>query len=74
LAEPWSISGTTGVFYLTENSQRRPQGECQIEVEQEIGKSDVFFEYQGFHGAPPTTRRKSAEATSSGPTSASTIL
>jgi hypothetical protein len=51
LAEPWSISGTIGMFYLTENGRRRPQSECQVEVERDIGRAaDIFVEYQGFDG------------------------
>lgn len=51
ISKPWSISGTVGVFYLSDNGRRRAQGECQIEIERDIGKAtDVFLEYQGFDG------------------------
>jgi hypothetical protein len=39
------------MFYLTENGRRRPQSECQVEVERDIGRAaDIFVEYQGFDG------------------------
>jgi len=51
LSRPWSISGTLGVFDLTENGRRKPVGECQIELEREIGeRDDAFVEFQGFDG------------------------
>jgi len=54
LSQRWSISGTAGVFDLTENGRRKPIGECQVEFEREIGKGDdAFVEFQGFDGVGP---------------------
>jgi hypothetical protein len=54
LSRRWSISGTVGVFDLTEDGLRKPVGECQIELEREIGKrDDAFVEFQGFDGVGP---------------------
>jgi hypothetical protein len=54
LSRPWSISGTVGVFVLTENGRRKPVGECQVELEREIGEhNDAFVEFQGFDGVGP---------------------
>jgi len=54
LSRRWSISGTVGAFDLTEDGRRKPVGECQIELEREIGKrDDAFVEFQGFDGVGP---------------------
>jgi hypothetical protein len=54
LSRRWSISGTLGVFGLTENGRRKPIGECQVELEREIGRrDDAFVEFQGFDGVGP---------------------
>jgi hypothetical protein len=54
LSRSWSISGTVGVFDLTENGRRKPIGECQVEWEREIGeRNDAFVEFQGFDGVGP---------------------
>ena len=51
LGKRWSISGTLGIFYLTDNGRRRPLSECQVEFERDVGKAaDVFVEYQAFDG------------------------
>jgi hypothetical protein len=54
LSRRWSLSGTVGAFYLTEDGRRRPIGECQVELQREIGERDeAFVEFQGFDGAGP---------------------
>ena len=51
ISGPLSISGTLGIFDLTDNRRRRPVGQCQVEIEREIGKRlDGFAEFQGFDG------------------------
>jgi hypothetical protein len=56
LSQRWAISGTVGVFDLTENGGRKPVGECQVELEREIGKrDDAFVEFQAYG---PKTRSR----------------
>ena len=54
ISKRWSISGTIGVFDISENGRRKPVGECQVELEREIGsRDDAFVEFQGFDGVGP---------------------
>jgi hypothetical protein len=47
----WDISGTLGVFYLTDDGRRKLQAETQVELERQVGqRADVFCEYQSFVG------------------------
>jgi hypothetical protein len=54
ITEGWSLSGTVGVFYLTDDRRRRTQGENQIELEKDLNRrTDLFLEYQSFFGDGP---------------------
>jgi hypothetical protein len=56
ITEGWSLSGTAGVFYLTEDGRRRTQGENQIELEKDVNRrTDLFLEYQSFFGDGPVS-------------------
>lgn len=47
----WSLSGTLGIFYLTDGGRRRTLGENQIELETKVTRrADLFLEYQSFLG------------------------